>query len=180
MINLSLAVLSLQSWDAFFRNANAGAPPGAAYQSPLLLSGSSQGLTFAKTQAVAQPNLEKLVADHLAVQSLIRAYQVNQKQTENFCLIFLCFPKITQVVLMLIDGIWQLLLACRFCVLFGYGISVQHAEFLGYMCAFLCCFPKYNLMEYYSILLKCKPPSLSSKWANQVCPTVHFMLCPGC
>lgn len=87
MINLSLAVLSLQSWDAFFRNANAGAPPGAAYQSPLLLSGSSQGLSFAKTLAGAQPNLEKLVADHLAVQSLIRAYQVNQKQPENFCLI---------------------------------------------------------------------------------------------
>lgn len=92
MINLSLAVLSLQSWDAFFRNANAGAPPGAAYQSPLPLGGSSQGLAFAKTLAGAQPNLEKLVADHLAVQSLIRAYQVNQKQTENFCLI-VGFPK---------------------------------------------------------------------------------------
>lgn len=134
MIHLSLAVLSLQSWDAFFRNANAGAPPGAAYQSPLPLGGSTQGLAFAKTLAGAQPNLEKLVADHLAVQSLIRAYQVNQKQTENFCLILWGFPKNTQVVLMLIEGIWELLLVCRFCVLFGYDISVQHPEFFGCVC----------------------------------------------
>ena len=64
--------LSPQSWDVFFRNANAGAPPGAAYQSPL-------GMTVASLpQAMvgAQPNVEKLVEDHLAVQSLIRAYQV--------------------------------------------------------------------------------------------------------
>lgn len=143
MINLSLAVLSLQSWDAFFRNANAGAPPGAAYQSPLPLGGSSQGLAFAKTLAGAQPNLEKLVADHLAVQSLIRAYQVNQKLTENFCLILLGFPKFTLVVHMLIEGIWELLLVCRFCGLLSYGISVQHPEsiFFGCVC-FLMLFPQ--------------------------------------
>ncbi|XP_062310807.1 oxoglutarate (alpha-ketoglutarate) dehydrogenase a (lipoamide) isoform X2 [Osmerus eperlanus] len=61
-----------KSWDVFFRNANAGAPPGAAYQSPL-------GMTVASLpQAMvgAQPNVEKLVEDHLAVQSLIRAYQI--------------------------------------------------------------------------------------------------------
>ncbi|KAG7282373.1 hypothetical protein CRUP_029694, partial [Coryphaenoides rupestris] len=65
-----------KSWDVFFRNANAGAPPGAAYQSPL-------GLTVAAAAALpqgssmgAQPNVEKLVEDHLAVQSLIRAYQI--------------------------------------------------------------------------------------------------------
>uniref|UniRef100_A0A8C9ZUI6 2-oxoglutarate dehydrogenase complex component E1 n=1 Tax=Sander lucioperca TaxID=283035 RepID=A0A8C9ZUI6_SANLU len=33
-----------KSWDIFFRNASAGAPPGAAYQSPPPLIGSSQGL----------------------------------------------------------------------------------------------------------------------------------------
>ncbi|XP_021335152.1 2-oxoglutarate dehydrogenase complex component E1 isoform X2 [Danio rerio] len=63
-----------KSWDIFFRNANAGVAPGSAYQSvpPMGLSGLSQ------SQALigAQPNVEKLVEDHLAVQSLIRAYQV--------------------------------------------------------------------------------------------------------
>uniref|UniRef100_A0A8C8EHM6 2-oxoglutarate dehydrogenase complex component E1 n=1 Tax=Oncorhynchus tshawytscha TaxID=74940 RepID=A0A8C8EHM6_ONCTS len=62
----------LQSWDVFFRNANAGAPPGMAHQSPLSLA----GLPQAQSLAGAQPNVEKLVEDHLAVQSLIRAYQI--------------------------------------------------------------------------------------------------------
>uniref|UniRef100_A0A671YPL2 2-oxoglutarate dehydrogenase complex component E1 n=1 Tax=Sparus aurata TaxID=8175 RepID=A0A671YPL2_SPAAU len=65
-----------KSWDIFFRNANAGAPPGAAYQSPPPLNGTSQGLASFQTLVGAQPNVEKLVEDHLAVQSLIRAYQV--------------------------------------------------------------------------------------------------------
>ncbi|TMS08231.1 2-oxoglutarate dehydrogenase, mitochondrial [Larimichthys crocea] len=65
-----------KSWDIFFRNANAGAPPGAAYQSPPPLNGTSQGLPSVQALVGAQPNVEKLVADHLAVQSLIRAYQV--------------------------------------------------------------------------------------------------------
>ncbi|GLD73358.1 2-oxoglutarate dehydrogenase, mitochondrial-like protein, partial [Lates japonicus] len=65
------------SWDVFFRNANAGAPPGAAYQSPLGLSAAS-GLVAPQLSSLvgAQPNVEKLVEDHLAVQSLIRAYQI--------------------------------------------------------------------------------------------------------
>ncbi|XP_037114012.1 2-oxoglutarate dehydrogenase, mitochondrial isoform X4 [Syngnathus acus] len=61
-----------KSWDVFFRNANAGAPPGAAYQSPLGLSVAPQ----LSSLVGARPNVEKLVEDHLAVQSLIRAYQV--------------------------------------------------------------------------------------------------------
>ncbi|XP_070689256.1 oxoglutarate (alpha-ketoglutarate) dehydrogenase a (lipoamide) isoform X2 [Pempheris klunzingeri] len=61
-----------KSWDVFFRNANAGAPPGAAYQSPLSLSAVPQ----LSSLVGAQPNVEKLVEDHLAVQSLIRAYQI--------------------------------------------------------------------------------------------------------
>uniref|UniRef100_A0A8C9ZRR1 2-oxoglutarate dehydrogenase complex component E1 n=1 Tax=Sander lucioperca TaxID=283035 RepID=A0A8C9ZRR1_SANLU len=64
-----------KSWDIFFRNASAGAPPGAAYQSPPPLIGSSQGLASVRGLVGAQPNVEKLVEDHLAVQSLIRAYQ---------------------------------------------------------------------------------------------------------
>lgn len=62
----------------FFRNANAGAPPGAAYQSPLGLSAASSLVAPQLSSLVgAQPNVEKLVEDHLAVQSLIRAYQVH-------------------------------------------------------------------------------------------------------
>nr|XP_020482944.1 2-oxoglutarate dehydrogenase, mitochondrial-like [Labrus bergylta] len=70
-----------KSWDIFFRNANAGAPPGSAYQSPPPVGGSSQGLTSIQALVGAQPNVEKLVADHLAVQSLIRAYQVKYRHT---------------------------------------------------------------------------------------------------
>ncbi|KAA8579206.1 hypothetical protein FQN60_000028, partial [Etheostoma spectabile] len=66
-----------KSWDIFFRNANAGAPPGAAYQSPSPLIGSSQGQASLRGLMGAQPNVEKLVEDHLAVQSLIRAYQLD-------------------------------------------------------------------------------------------------------
>ena len=66
-----------QSWDIFFRNANAGAPPGAAYQSPPPLGVSLSGLVQAQSLVGAQPNVEKLVEDHLAVQTLIRAYQVS-------------------------------------------------------------------------------------------------------
>lgn len=67
----------LQSWDVFFRNANAGAPPGSAYQSPPPVGVSLAGLAQAQSLVGAQPNVEKLVEDHLAVQSLIRAYQVH-------------------------------------------------------------------------------------------------------
>ncbi|XP_069557206.1 2-oxoglutarate dehydrogenase complex component E1 [Brachyistius frenatus] len=65
-----------KSWDVFFHNANAGAPPGAAYQRPPPLTGTFQGLAGVQALVEAQPNMEKLVKDHLAVQSLIRAYQV--------------------------------------------------------------------------------------------------------
>uniref|UniRef100_A0A674EJJ5 2-oxoglutarate dehydrogenase complex component E1 n=1 Tax=Salmo trutta TaxID=8032 RepID=A0A674EJJ5_SALTR len=65
-----------KSWDIFFRNANTGASPGAAYQSPPPLGGAALGLANAQVMVRAQPNVEKLVEDHLAVQSLVRAYQV--------------------------------------------------------------------------------------------------------
>lgn len=69
----------LQSWDIFFRNTNAGAPPGTAYQSPLPLSpGALFSTARAQPLVEAQPNVDKLVEDHLAVQSLIRAYQVRR------------------------------------------------------------------------------------------------------
>ncbi|XP_075030757.1 2-oxoglutarate dehydrogenase complex component E1 isoform X7 [Calonectris borealis] len=65
-----------KSWDIFFRNANAGAAPGTAYQSPPPLSTSLSMLSQAQFLVQAQPNVDKLVEDHLAVQSLIRAYQM--------------------------------------------------------------------------------------------------------
>ncbi|KAM4597494.1 2-oxoglutarate dehydrogenase complex component E1-like [Polymixia lowei] len=66
-----------KSWDVFFRNANAGAPPGSAYQSPLgLAAGGGVALPQASSLVGAPANVEKLVEDHLAVQSLIRAYQI--------------------------------------------------------------------------------------------------------
>ncbi|XP_017344888.1 2-oxoglutarate dehydrogenase complex component E1 isoform X1 [Ictalurus punctatus] len=63
-----------KSWDIFFRNANNGATPGSAYQSPP----SPAVITPVLPQALvgSQANVQKLVEDHLAVQSLIRAYQI--------------------------------------------------------------------------------------------------------
>ncbi|CAH2274958.1 2-oxoglutarate dehydrogenase, mitochondrial isoform X1 [Pelobates cultripes] len=65
-----------KSWDVFFRNANAGAAPGTAYQSPPPLGSNLSAFAQAQSLVQGQPNIEKLVEDHLAVQSLIRAYQV--------------------------------------------------------------------------------------------------------
>ncbi|KAJ7988277.1 hypothetical protein DPEC_G00321910 [Dallia pectoralis] len=65
-----------KSWDIFFRNANSGAPPGAAYHSPPPLVAAAPGLANAQLKGGAHRSVEKLVEDHLAVQSLVRAYQV--------------------------------------------------------------------------------------------------------
>ncbi|XP_004457536.1 2-oxoglutarate dehydrogenase complex component E1 isoform X2 [Dasypus novemcinctus] len=65
-----------KSWDIFFRNTNAGAPPGTAYQSPPTSRGALPAMSRAQPLVGAQPNIDKLVEDHLAVQSLIRAYQI--------------------------------------------------------------------------------------------------------
>ncbi|KAG8434998.1 hypothetical protein GDO86_013090 [Hymenochirus boettgeri] len=66
-----------KSWDTFFRSADAGTPGSEAQAGPSLIgientlsSISNQGLAMAPAKA------EKLVEDHLAVQSLIRAYQI--------------------------------------------------------------------------------------------------------
>uniref|UniRef100_A0A8B9RG91 2-oxoglutarate dehydrogenase complex component E1 n=1 Tax=Astyanax mexicanus TaxID=7994 RepID=A0A8B9RG91_ASTMX len=62
-----------KSWDIFFRNANAGAPPGAAYQSPPPLGVNLSGLSQAQALVGTQPSVEKLVEDHL-----IRGHHVAQ------------------------------------------------------------------------------------------------------
>lgn len=86
-----------QSWDTFFRNATAGAPPGQAYQSPPSLSEptkntvplSSLAPAFAAGAGVAQaaPGMaqvsDKVIADHLAVQGIIRAYQIRGHTIAN-------------------------------------------------------------------------------------------------
>ncbi|OCT72033.1 hypothetical protein XELAEV_18035017mg [Xenopus laevis] len=66
-----------KSWDAFFRSADNGTPqceiqgvPSLADIESKLPSLSSQGLATAPAKA------EKIVEEHLAVQSLIRAYQI--------------------------------------------------------------------------------------------------------
>lgn len=64
----------VQSWDLFFRNANAG----QAYD-PHLPDQLERKASFLQSHGLAQTpsKAEKLVEDHLAVQSLIRAYQVS-------------------------------------------------------------------------------------------------------
>ena len=65
-----LILLFSQSWDAYFRNAQATASPGETEErrpSSLL-----QGRGMSQTPAMSQ----KVVEDHLAVHTLIRAYQV--------------------------------------------------------------------------------------------------------
>ncbi|XP_060869781.1 2-oxoglutarate dehydrogenase complex component E1 isoform X5 [Metopolophium dirhodum] len=72
------------SWDTFFKNCDAGAQPGAAYQAPpslappgkneVLLSSLLPGLQ--NTTAIGGTFSEKMIDDHLAVQAIIRSYQV--------------------------------------------------------------------------------------------------------
>ncbi|OON21930.1 oxoglutarate dehydrogenase (succinyl-transferring), E1 component [Opisthorchis viverrini] len=62
-----------KSWDIYFRRVAAGAAPGEAYIPPPTLGRSSiaaQGVSVS-----AQPDI-KTIEDHLAVQAIIRSYQV--------------------------------------------------------------------------------------------------------
>ncbi|KAA3678478.1 uncharacterized protein DEA37_0007214, partial [Paragonimus westermani] len=68
-----------KSWDIFFRGVNAGAAPGEAYVTPPTL-----GQRFAfptqvpiptPVSTAIKPDI-KMIEDHLAVQSIIRSYQV--------------------------------------------------------------------------------------------------------
>ena len=71
-----------KSWDAFFRRADEGAPPGAAYQSPPEIYGhpikyevSVPNASSSVPAAAVPPNFQELILNHLAVYSLIRSYQ---------------------------------------------------------------------------------------------------------
>ncbi|XP_061732144.1 2-oxoglutarate dehydrogenase complex component E1-like isoform X2 [Nerophis ophidion] len=66
-----------KSWDVIFRNAKAGAAPGPAHQAlPSLQASLSGRATATAPLSAAETDLDKLVADHLAVHTLIRTYQV--------------------------------------------------------------------------------------------------------
>lgn len=68
-----------KSWDVFFRNATQGAPPGVAYSAPPSISTSVNKLAgMVQSTAVGFPGVvdTKLIDDHLAVQAIIRSYQV--------------------------------------------------------------------------------------------------------
>ncbi|CAG2112780.1 unnamed protein product, partial [Medioppia subpectinata] len=72
----------LYIWDAFFKSATAGVQPGLAYQSPPgLASGTQTQPSVNMTSMTAQtPNVSAVglrdIEDHLAVQYIIRSYQV--------------------------------------------------------------------------------------------------------
>lgn len=74
-----------KSWDVFFRNSEAGAVPGQAYQSPPEIYGHpmryvtevtvQQPATQSSQVQVTPDGVHDLIQDHLAVYGLIRAYQ---------------------------------------------------------------------------------------------------------
>ncbi|KAH9644300.1 hypothetical protein HF086_003799 [Spodoptera exigua] len=80
------SMLILSSWDAFFRNATAGAQPGTAYTAPPNLAPYNKNevpLTSLVPAGAGMPSIaagspinEKIIDDHLAVQAIIRSYQV--------------------------------------------------------------------------------------------------------
>ncbi|CAH2321312.1 2-oxoglutarate dehydrogenase-like, mitochondrial [Pelobates cultripes] len=66
-----------KSWDVFFRNTDAEAALGDVRHMPSLVDGDNKApLIRSQGLAMAPAKAEKIVADHLAVQSLIRAYQI--------------------------------------------------------------------------------------------------------
>ncbi|XP_012149390.1 oxoglutarate dehydrogenase Nc73EF isoform X3 [Megachile rotundata] len=71
------------SWDSFFRSSTAGAPPGLAYQAPPSLAPSPNQIPLGAllplgggSQLSQIPVNEKIIDDHLAVQAIIRSYQI--------------------------------------------------------------------------------------------------------
>ena len=69
-----------KSWDAYFRQVDAGAAPGTAYVTPPAISSTGM-LTIplvAVSKAAAAPAgiTPKEIEDHLSVQTIIRAYQM--------------------------------------------------------------------------------------------------------
>lgn len=78
-----------QSWDTFFRNATSGAGPGQAYTAPPTLAEPTPHHVplSAVTPVTGGPPAigvnEKTIDDHLAVQGIIRAYQIRGHSIAN-------------------------------------------------------------------------------------------------
>ncbi|XP_068217315.1 2-oxoglutarate dehydrogenase-like, mitochondrial isoform X2 [Palaemon carinicauda] len=80
-----------QSWDTFFRNATSGAQPGQAYTAPPTLAEPTphhvplSALALAPVSAgpPAAALSQKTIDDHLAVQGIIRAYQIRGHSIAN-------------------------------------------------------------------------------------------------
>uniref|UniRef100_A0A1I8A919 2-oxoglutarate dehydrogenase, mitochondrial n=1 Tax=Steinernema glaseri TaxID=37863 RepID=A0A1I8A919_9BILA len=65
-----------KSWDAYFRNVEAGAAPGQAFQAPpTFVSGASVGAAVGGAVASPAGLSTQAISDHLKVQLLIRSYQ---------------------------------------------------------------------------------------------------------
>ena len=77
-----------KSWDAYFRNVEAGAAPGQAFQAPPNLVPSAQAgvvsYAAAPTSVTASGDIAKAIQDHLKIQLLIRSYQVCLNIKFNF------------------------------------------------------------------------------------------------
>ncbi|KAL3877350.1 hypothetical protein ACJMK2_035073 [Sinanodonta woodiana] len=67
-----------KSWDTFFRQATAGVPPGLAYTPPPGLRSGTSALAVPSPSDLVETGTvsSKVIEDHLAVQSIIRSYQV--------------------------------------------------------------------------------------------------------
>ena len=86
MFSTPLKLNVFQSWDVYFRNVNNGAPPGQAYQSPPSLVASSPAASSAPAAQkvdLARIDAKEVIDEHLAVQALIRGYQVSVSDAIN-------------------------------------------------------------------------------------------------
>ena len=89
MLITGTAIL-LQSWDVFFRSADRGLPPGEAYQAPPTLGGGGATVASVPHPGVRAPATAtsvltdtRVIDDHLAVQAIIRSYQVSAERSNN-------------------------------------------------------------------------------------------------
>ncbi|XP_060560261.1 2-oxoglutarate dehydrogenase complex component E1-like isoform X4 [Ruditapes philippinarum] len=70
-----------KSWDAYFRQISQGAPPGTAYVRPPTLASTAtlaQGSVAPQSTqlTMTEPVTDKVIEDHLSVQTIIRSYQL--------------------------------------------------------------------------------------------------------
>eukprot|EP00743_Colponemidia_sp_Colp-15_P001287 GILK01001410.1.p1 GENE.GILK01001410.1~~GILK01001410.1.p1 ORF type:complete len:1010 (+),score=194.22 GILK01001410.1:51-3080(+) len=71
------------SWDAYFRNLQAGISPGQAFQDPLSLPGGEARASVGGAVAASPQALQQAISESLKVFLLIRAYQVRGHEIAN-------------------------------------------------------------------------------------------------